>query len=221
MPSVSFPDFLRASLQQGPTNIVFEHGMYSLLEDLELLLRVFEEAAVPFELIGGVAVNAHLLAASERSRSFVTRDIDVLVRQADLPSIQAAASRFACSPKRIVGGYALVLPNSDLSEAVRLIFATEKPRSSYPVFTLDLAPEFIELFDKKIPVAPLRDLLITELNSMQPKDLVHLEILDETGLISSEMELQLPSALRERLQSARARFESDVLDEDESDSNFL
>ncbi len=47
MPSVSFPDFLRASLQQGPTNIVFEHGMCSLLEDLELLLRVFEEAAVP------------------------------------------------------------------------------------------------------------------------------------------------------------------------------
>ena len=42
-----------------------------------------------------------------------------------------------------------------------------------------------------------------KLNSLRPKDLIHLEILDDVGLITPDLELQLPPALQERLEEAR------------------
>jgi len=59
------------------------------------------------------------------------------------------------------------------------------------------------LFDITIPVAPLKDLLHTKLNSLRPKDLIHLETLDEVGLITPALESGLPPALHDRLQQAR------------------
>jgi hypothetical protein len=71
---ITFEQFLSESAQQGHTNLLFERGKYSLAEDLERVLQLFAEAGVPFQVIGGLAVNAHLMAASKRSRSFLTRD---------------------------------------------------------------------------------------------------------------------------------------------------
>jgi hypothetical protein len=42
-----------------------------------------------------------------------------------------------------------------------------------------------------------------KLTSLRPKDLVHLEILDEAGLITPALEEDLPPVLRERLTQAR------------------
>jgi hypothetical protein len=50
------------------------------------------------------------------------------------------------------------------------------------------------------------------LNSFRPKDLVHLEILDETGLITAEMEATLPAALQDRLTMARQQFAANESD---------
>jgi hypothetical protein len=107
----------------------------------------------------------------------------------------------------MMGGYALLLPGQQLSEAVHLLFAGEKPKSSYPVLNPQLQPEEKELFGLTFPVAPLVDLLTLKLNSLRPKDLVHLEILDEVGFITPEIEDQLPKELRNRLQDARTQFE--------------
>ena len=51
-------------------NPFFELGMYSLVKDVEALVQALANAGVPFEIIGGVAVNAHIFL-SHRSRSFV------------------------------------------------------------------------------------------------------------------------------------------------------
>jgi hypothetical protein len=67
----------------------------------------------------------------------------------------------------------------------------------------ELHPEEKHLFDIAIPVAPIADLLQMKLNSLRPKDLIHLEILDDVGLITPDLELQLPPALQERLEEAR------------------
>lgn len=61
LPRLSIPEFLQGALQQGPTNIVFEHGTNQLGKDLGHLLPVFTSTAVPFALLGGAAVNVHLL----------------------------------------------------------------------------------------------------------------------------------------------------------------
>ena len=42
-----------------------------------------------------------------------------------------------------------------------------------------------------------------KLNSLLPKDLIHIETLDDVGLITSAIERELPSVLRERLKEAR------------------
>jgi hypothetical protein len=184
--------------------------MYSLAEDLERVLHLFAEAGVPFQVIGGLAVNAHLMAASKRSRSFLTRDIDLLVRRSDLDSIIRAAKFLGYEPKRMLGGYALIGPGQELSEAIHMFFVGEKPKSSYPVQNPDLDPEEKHLFGLTIPVARLRDLLILKLNSLRPKDVVHLEVLDQVGFITPGSEESLPAVLRARLELARQQFETEA-----------
>ena len=67
---------------------------------------------------------------------------------------------------------------------VHMLFVGEKPKSSYPVQNPDLNPGQKNLFGFTIPVAPLRDLLILKLNSLRPKDVVHLEVLDQVSFIT-------------------------------------
>ena len=51
----------------GSVNMLFEAGMYSLLERLRADRRICcVRRGYRIEVIGGVAVNAHLLAAHER-----------------------------------------------------------------------------------------------------------------------------------------------------------
>ena len=51
-----------------------------------------------------------------------------------------------------------------------------------------------------------------KLSSLRPKDLVHLEILDEAGLITPALEGELPLALRDRLKEAREQIAGDKPD---------
>ena len=151
-------------------------------------------------------VNAHLMAAARRSRSFLTRDIDALLEQRDLDSLLRAAQEAGYTAKRIIGGYALLRPYQHLSETVHLLFAGEKPKSSYPVTNPELAPEDKTTVRIDHAGSPLKDLLILKLNSLWPKDVVHIQVLDEVGFITPGIERQLPEAILERLKSARHRF---------------
>jgi hypothetical protein len=51
-----------------------------------------------------------------------------------------------------------------------------------------------------------------KLTSFRPKDLVHLEILDEAGLITPALEEDLPLVLRERLGDVRKQIAADKPD---------
>jgi hypothetical protein len=64
----------------------------------------------------------------------------------------------------------------------------------------------MQFFDLHMPVAPLADLVLMKLNAFRAKDRLHLETLDETGLITATVETQLPAVLRERLAQARAEW---------------
>ncbi|MFL6417580.1 MAG: hypothetical protein ACJ74Y_18145 [Bryobacteraceae bacterium] len=153
-----------------------------------------------------------IFSAAKRSRSFLTRDIDVLIRRSDLDQIVRVAILLGYEPKRMLGDYALIGPGQESSEPLHLLFVGEKPKSSYPIANPDLNPGEKTLFGFTIPVAPLRDLLIIELNSLGPKDVVHLEVLDQVGFITPELERDLPETLRGRLALARQQFdtESDI-----------
>lgn len=201
----TFEQFVSESAQQGGVNIVFEAAMYSLIDDLERIVKALRDAGVHFEVVGGVAVNAHILAF-HRSRSFVTRDIDLLVHRSDLQRIAEAAQSLGYHAKKMMGGYTLIRPEQDLAEAIHLIFVGEKSKSTQPLPHPALHPEDKDLFGTTIPVARLLDLVQMKLNSLRPKDLIHLETLDEAGLITPTLEGGLPAALQERLKEARRQI---------------
>ncbi|HTX39233.1 MAG TPA: hypothetical protein VME43_29615 [Bryobacteraceae bacterium] len=173
-------------------NLIFEEGMYSLTNDLEQLVKALRDAGVQFEIVGGVAVNAHIFL-EHRSRSFVTRDIDVLIRRNDLEQVAKATESLG-------------------SEAVHLVFAGEKSRTTQAQPHPELHPEEKHLSGIAIPVAPLRDLLQMKLNAFRLKDLVHIEILDDAGLITPAVERELPEILQQRLTEARQRIAADKPD---------
>ncbi len=208
----TFEEFLVQSAADGHINLIFERGMYLLAEDLQKVLSLFEEAKVPFELIGGLAVNAHLMAAQERSRSFLTRDIDLLVKRSDLDQIVETAKRLRYEAKRMIGGYALIAPGQDLAESIHMLFVGEKPKSTYPAINPDLNPVIKGLFGLQIPVAPVRDIVILKLNSLRIKDLLHIQVLDSVGLITPDIEASLPEVLRQRLGEAREQFAAEEIE---------
>jgi hypothetical protein len=195
----------------GGVNLIFEAGMYSLTNDLEQIVKALRDAGVPFEIADDVAVNAHIFLR-HRNRSFVTRDIDILIHRNDLERASRAAEPLSYRAKKMMGGYTLIRPGQDLAEAVHLIFVGEKSKSTQPLAHPELHPEEKDFLGIAVPCAPLRDLLQMKLSSLRPKDLVHLEILDEAGLITPALEGELPLALRDRLKEARERIAGDKPD---------
>jgi hypothetical protein len=199
---MTFEQWISQSAKHGSVNILFEMGMYSLVDELERLVTAMKNAGVAFEVVGGVAVNAHILDRN-RSRTFVTRDIDLLVCRAELDRIHAVAAGLGYQATKVMGGYMLRRPDQDVAEAVHLVFAGEKSKSTQPHSHPEVNPELKSFFHLTIPVAPIKDLLRMKLSSMRPKDITHLETLDEAGLITPELERELPHDLVERLAHAR------------------
>jgi len=111
-----------------------------------------------------------------------------------------------------MGGYTLIRDGQELAEAVRLIFVGEKSKSTQPLAHPQLNPEEKDFLGIVVPVASLQDLLQMKLSSLGPKDLVHLEILDEAGLIPPALEGELPLLLQERLSEARKQIADDKPD---------
>ena len=184
---------------------LYEQGMASLTDDLERIVHVLNAAGVAYEVIGGVAVNAHLMT-QHRSRSFVTRDVDLLIRREDLAVVVEAGRAAGYEGRKIVGGYMLIRAGQEIGEAVHLVFSGERSKSTQPLPHPPLQPEMKSIFGLLVPVATLSDLVRMKLNSFRPKDVAHLEILDETGLITKSVEATLPVELKSRLEMARQQF---------------
>jgi hypothetical protein len=115
-------------------------------------LRI-RDAGVPFEVVG-VAVNAHIISV-RKSRSFVTREIDLLVQRHDLEKIVSAAGAAGYTGRKIIGGFMLIRPGQEPEEAVHLLFTGEKTRWSHPLPNPVLNPEEKHLpqFGLSVPVA--------------------------------------------------------------------
>ena len=165
----TFEEHLADIAQHRSFNIVFEAGMFSLSNDVERIVKLLRDAGASFELIGGVAVNAHLLAAGERSRMFVTADIDLLVERNELSEIVRAAEPGGYRAKKIIGGFMLIRPDQRPAEAIHMVFAGEKSKSTQPISHPQVRAEEMSLFELQVPVAPLGDLVQMKLSSLARK----------------------------------------------------
>jgi hypothetical protein len=184
------------------TNVVFDEMETTLLNLLDRAAAVMRDAGVPHLVVGGVAVYLHVSSAEEGAGR-LTRDVDVAIRREDLRRIADAASHHGFIYRHIAGVDMLVdAAKPQARSAVHLVFAGEKVRPEYPEAVPGLTGEGVRV--RGYWLMPVADLVRMKLTSFRLKDRVHVKDMDEVGLITPEIEADLPALLRERLAEVRA-----------------
>jgi hypothetical protein len=155
-----------------------------------------QQAGIPYAVIGGNAVAAHVGRVDE-SAVRNTQDVDILLKRTDLEAAKSALA-MAGFVYRHVKGIDMFLdgPGAKARDAVHIIFAGEKVRSvdSVP------APEIGE--SEATPsyrVVALESLVKMKLTSFRLKDQVHLQDMIGVGLVDESWLSRLPVELAARL----------------------
>jgi hypothetical protein len=155
-----------------------------------------QHAGIPYAVIGGNAVAAHVGRVDE-SAVRNTQDVDILLKRTDLEAAKAVLA-MAGFVYRHVKGIDMFLdgPGAKARDAVHIIFAGEKVRSvdSLP------APEIGE--SEATPsyrVVALESLVKMKLTSFRLKDQVHLQDMIGVGLVDESWLSRLPGELAARL----------------------
>jgi len=199
---MQFSEFLeQTAARKEAVNLVFEERLFSLVGMLQKIAEPLATANIPYEVVGGLAVLIHVEEA-DPAQSMLTRDIDILIRRADLERVVAVAEshgfRF-----RHAAGLDMLLYGDKAVNAVHLLFSGEKVRPIQATPNPALAPEQKALKGETVWVIKVAELVVMKLSANRDKDRVHIRALDAAGLITPEIERGLPESLRARLQQVR------------------
>ena len=160
--------------------------------------KALREAGVLYAVAGGNAV-AVWVARVEEEAVRNTRDVDILLRRADLPAA-IAAMEAAGFVYRHVGGIDLFLdgPDAKARDAVHLVFAGERVRPDEILPNPDVT-DSEEADDFR--VLSLAALVQIKLTAFRDKDRTHLRDMLDVGLIDQSWTTRYPPELAARLQS--------------------
>jgi hypothetical protein len=158
--------------------------------------QALEQAGIPYAVIGGNAVAAHVGRVDEAAVRN-TQDVDILLNRNDLVAAKAAFAQ-AGFVYRHDKGIDMFLdgPGAKARDAVHVIFAGEKVRS------VDFvpAPEIVE--SEATPsyrVVALESLVRMKLTSFRLKDRVHILDFIDVGLVDESWLARFPVELASRL----------------------
>ncbi len=166
-------------------------------ERLRRSTAALERAGVAYAVVGGNAV-AEWVGRIDEDAVRNTRDVDIMIRRADLPAVKSAlepAGFVYCQSFGV--DMFLDGPDGRPTQAVHLLFAGE------PVRTGDLAitPDIAEAEPAaEFRVISLPALVRMKLTSFRDKDRTHLRDLIGVGLIDATWPANLPKDLAARLQ---------------------
>ena len=171
----------------------------------ERLLRAAQAlhaAGIPYAVAGGNAVAAHVSKVDEAAVRN-TRDVNIVLRRADLPAAQQALASAGFVYRHVAGpgqpgGMDVFLdgPGASVREALHIVPAGEKVRPDY----LLPAPDVTESeASGQFRLVTLPALVRMKLTSFRDKDRTHLRDLIELGLVDETWYRQLPPALADRL----------------------
>jgi hypothetical protein len=200
----SFAQFLADAAQKGEAvNTLFEERLFDLVGVLHKIGDALSAEAVPYELIGGLAVLVHVEEA-DPAHAMLTRDVDLMVLRTDLERIKDAAIRHGFRFRHAAGLDRLLYGDTDSAKnAVHLIFSGEKVRPNQATPNPPIAPEKKRIHGKEVMVIPVPALVRMKLSSFRLKDQVHVQVMDAAGLITPEVEKVLTKELLARLQHVR------------------
>jgi hypothetical protein len=183
-------------------NTFFEKRLEHLLDLAHRIEQAFAAAGLEYRVVGGLASYLYVEEA-EPDAGRLTRDIDILVRRADLKKIAEAVAPFGFEYRQVAGVDMLVqADNPSARRAVHLIFTGEKVRPEYSEPAPELGP--VRTL-QGVRLGRLVDLVRMKLTSFRLKDQTHLKDLQEAGLLTSEIDEQLSPELRKRLDEVRTR----------------
>lgn len=176
-----------------------ERAVDKVQERLNRSAGALNEAGVPYAVVGGLAVRVWVAQVDETAVRN-TRDVDLLVRRADLDRIKGALTA-AGFVFRQSAGLTMFLDTPDASprDAVHLVFAGEMVRDDDPEPN-PTPDDSAAVAVGELHVLGLEALVRMKLNSHRLKDRVHLLDLIEVGLIDGGWPNRFPAALRDRLQ---------------------
>jgi hypothetical protein len=155
-----------------------------------------EQAGVPYAVIGGNPV-ATWVGRVDKSAVRFTRNVDLLIRRADLGAAKAALEpagfiyRHAKSIDMFLDG-----PEAKARDALHIVFAGEKVRAD----SVCAAPDIAEVEPAEaFRVLRLEALVRMKLTAFRDKDRTHLRDMLDVGLIDDSWPARLPVELAERL----------------------
>jgi len=166
-----------------------------------------EAAQVPYAVVGGNAVAAWVSRVDE-SAVRNTRDVDILLRRADLPAAIAALEAAGFIHRRIAslgraGHMDLFLDGADAraGDAVHVVFGGEKVRAD----ALEASPDPAESeAAETFRLVSLEALVRMKLTAWRDKDRMHLRDLAAVGLLDLSLAGSLSPALQVRLRKILA-----------------
>lgn len=200
--ALKWEQFLQETAAKGDViNLIFEERLFNLVGILQKIADPLTTANIPYEVIGDLAVLIHVEAA-DPSQSVLTRDVDILIHRSDLDRVIAVAES-ASFQSRHAAGVDMFLYGDKPAHAVHLVFTREKVKPGQMVPNPDLAPERKIIKGQEVWVIPIADLVRMKLSANRDKDRVHIRSLDAGGLITPEIEHELPQSLRARLKQVR------------------
>ncbi len=202
---VTFAEFLgNAASKREFVNVLFEERVFDLIGTLQKLSVPLESAGVPHELVGGLAVFLHVENA-DATHSSLTRDIDIMIKRADLARVVAVAESHGFRFRHSEGVDMLLYGDTTSARnAVHLLFAGEKVKDSQLEAHPGIRPVRTALHGQEFWVIPVVDLVRMKLSSNRDKDRVHVRGMDAAGLISDAVEQALSAEHLARLRHIRA-----------------
>ena len=182
------------------TAIAYDVHVEQLFDRIQQLHSLLTGAGIAYRIVGGMAVFIHVYER-DPLRARLTADVDAAIARSDLQAVIAVAQKAGWVFRHVAGVDMLVDEAQPRARsAVHLLFLHEKVRPDYAEAVPASAPEKTS---EGILVAPVVDLVRMKLTSYRLKDRVHIQDLDGVGLITAEIEKQLPKMLLERLAEIR------------------
>jgi hypothetical protein len=183
------------------TALAYDTHVEQLFDRIQQFHALLTSAGIPYRIVGGMAVFIHVFER-DPLRARLTSDVDAAIDRAHLLSVVEAAQK-AGWVFRHTAGVDMLIDSAQprARSAVHLLFLNEKVRPEYAEGVPASPPDRTR---EGILLAPVADLVRMKLTSFRLKDRVHIQDLDGVGLISAEIEAQLPKLLLDRLAEIRA-----------------
>lgn len=163
---------------------------------LRQTVKILEDAKVPYAVIGGHAVRAWVAQVDEAALR-TTRDVDILVRPADLPALTKAMTA-AGFHHRNTSGLDMFVEHPDASarDAVHVLLVGNVERGGEPNPDIEPAARANDF-----QTIALETLVRMKLNAFRDKDRVHLRDMISLGMIDTSWLDNYPQHLRQRLEA--------------------